>query len=152
MKTDKYKIPVSSLIVIYTTKHDILLLHRADKRGYWQSVTGSLEPQESPYEAAKREVFEETGINTDHNKIQDWNLNHEYEIYLHWRHRYPPNVSKNTEHVFGLELPEKININISPREHLEYKWENIKEAKNKVFSWTNRRALEKLCEIKSILS
>ena len=152
MKTDKYKIPVSSLIVIYTKKHDILLLHRADKRGYWQSVTGSLEPQESPYEAAKREVFEETGINTDHNKIQDWNLSHEYEIYLHWRHRYPPNVSKNTEHVFGLELPEKININISPREHLEYKWENIKEAKNKVFSWTNRRALEKLCEIKSILS
>ena len=152
MKTDKYKIPVSSLIVIYTKKHDILLLHRADKRGYWQSVTGSLEPQESPYEAAKREVFEETGINTDHNKIQDWNLNHEYEIYLHWRYRYPPNVSKNTEHVFGLELPEKININISPREHLEYKWENIKEAKNKVFSWTNRRALEKLCEIKSILS
>ena len=152
MKTDKYKIPVSSLIVIYTKKHDILLLHRADKRGYWQSVTGSLEPQESPYEAAKREVFEETGINTDHNKIQDWNLNHEYEIYLHWRHRYPPNVSKNTENVFGLELPEKININISPREHLEYKWENIKEAKNKVFSWTNRRALEKLCEIKSILS
>ena len=152
MKTDKYKIPVSSLIVIYTKKHDILLLHRADKRGYWQSVTGSLEPQEPPYEAAKREVFEETGLNTDHNKIQDWNLNHEYEIYLHWRHRYPPNVSKNTEHVFGLELPEKININISPREHLEYKWENIKEAKNKVFSWTNRRALEKLCEIKSILS
>ena len=152
MKTDKYKIPVSSLIVIYTKKHDILLLHRADKRGYWQSVTGSLEPQESPYEAAKREVFEETGINTDQNKIQDWNLNQEYEIYLHWRHRYPPNVSKNTEHVFGLELPEKININISPREHLEYKWENIKEAKNKVFSWTNRRALEKLCEIKSILS
>jgi dATP pyrophosphohydrolase len=134
LKTDKYKIPVSALIVIYTKKHDILLLHRADKRGYWQSVTGSLEPQESPYEAAKREVFEETGINTDQNKIQDWNLNHEYEIYLHWRHRYPPNVSKNTEHVFGLELPEKININISPREHLEYKWENIKEAKNKVFS------------------
>ncbi len=53
MKTDKYKIPVSALIVIYTKKHDILLLHRADKRGYWQSVTGSLEPQESPYEAAK---------------------------------------------------------------------------------------------------
>ena len=35
---------------------------------------------------------------------------------------------------------------------LEYKWVNIKEAKSKVFSWTNRKALEKLCEIKSIVS
>ncbi len=152
MKTHKYKIPISALVVIYTKNNETLLLHRADKKGYWQSVTGSLEPQESPYEAAQREVFEETGINPDQYKIQDWNLNHEYEIYLHWRYRYPPNVSKNTEHVFGLELPEKLDINISPREHLEYKWENINEAKNKVFSWTNKKALEKLCKIKSILS
>ena len=32
------------------------------------------------------------------------------------------------------------------------KQENINEAKNKVFSWTNKKALEKLCEIKPILS
>ena len=129
MKTRKYKIPVSSLIVIYTKKNDILLLSRADKKNYWQSVTGSLEPEESPYEAARREVFEETGINPNQYDIQDWNLNHEYEIFTHWRHRYPPNISKNTEHIFGIE-----------------------EAKSKVFSWTNRKALEKLCEIKSIVS
>ena len=152
MKTRKYKIPVSSLIVIYTKKNDILLLHRADKKGYWQSVTGSLEPEESPYETARREVFEETGINPDQYDIQDWKLNHEYEIFTHWRYRYPPNVCKNTEHIFGMELPKKIAISIAPREHLEYEWVNIKEAKSKVFSWTNRKALEKLCEIKSIVS
>lgn len=152
MKTRKYKIPVSSLIVIYTKKNDILLLSRADKKDYWQSVTGSLEPEESPYEAARREVFEETGINPNQYDIQDWNLNHEYEIFTHWRHRYPPNVSKNTEHIFGMELPRKMAIKIAPREHLEYKWVGIEEAKSKVFSWTNRKALEKLCEIKSIVS
>ncbi len=81
MKTRKYKIPVSSLIVIYTKKNDILLLSRADKKDYWQSVTGSLELEESPYEAARREVFEETGINPNQYAIQDWNLNHEYEIF-----------------------------------------------------------------------
>ena len=118
MKTRKYKIPVSSLIVIYTKNNDILLLSRADKKDYWQSVTGSLEPEESPYEAARREVFEETGINPNQYDIQDWNLNHEYEIFTHWRHRYPPNVSKNTEHIFGMELPRKIDITIAPREHL----------------------------------
>ncbi len=52
---------------------------RADKQGYWQSVTGSLEPQESLMKQ-QEEVFEETGINPDQYKIQDWNLNHEYEI------------------------------------------------------------------------
>ena len=86
----------------------------------------------------------------DRYKIQDWNLNHEYEIFTHWRHRYPPNVSKNTEHIFGMELPKKIAISIALREHLEYEWVSIQEAKSKVFSWTNKKALEKLCEIKQL--
>ena len=58
----KYKIPVSSLIIVHTIDMEILLLHRQDKDGYWQSITGSLEENESPIEAAKRELFEETGI------------------------------------------------------------------------------------------
>ena len=49
----KYKIPVSSLIIVHTKDMEVLLLHRLDKDGYWQSVTGSLEENESPIEAAK---------------------------------------------------------------------------------------------------
>ena len=40
----------------------VLLLHRKDRKDFWQSVTGSIELNESPYEAAIREVKEETSI------------------------------------------------------------------------------------------
>lgn len=149
MKPLNYKIPISSLVVIYTKQLDILLLHRADKKNYWQSVTGSIKANESPTDAAKREVFEETSINVEHYYFQDWNFVNEYDIYPHWRHKYPPNVSKNIEHVFGLELPKKIQIKLEPTEHTDYKWTSIEKAKKEVFSWTNVKALEKLCEIKS---
>ena len=62
MKLPHYKTPISALVVIYTKQLDILLLSRADKSNFWQSVTGSLEQDESPIQTAKREVLEETGI------------------------------------------------------------------------------------------
>ncbi|MBP5685245.1 MAG: NUDIX domain-containing protein, partial [Candidatus Methanomethylophilaceae archaeon] len=33
--------------------------------GYWSLVAGKIEPGESPEEAARREIFEETAINVD---------------------------------------------------------------------------------------
>ena len=63
-----FKKPVSSLVLIYTEDFKVLLMERADKKGFWQSVTGSLEENETPKDAAIREVFEETGINTSQYK------------------------------------------------------------------------------------
>ena len=40
----------------------MLLLERTRPRGFWQSVTGSLEWGEGAMAAARREVFEETGL------------------------------------------------------------------------------------------
>lgn len=57
------KIPVSVLVVMVSPSGDFLLIERADKVGYWQSVTGSLDfPEESPLQAAVRELEEETGF------------------------------------------------------------------------------------------
>ncbi len=148
----RYKIPISSLVVIYTKQLDILLLSRADKSNFWQSVTGSLEADESPLETAKREVLEETGIVCENYLLQDWNLSHEYKIFSHWQHRYAPGVIYNTEHIFGLELPEKLPVTLSPNEHIDFKWVTLEEAKKKVFSWTNVKALEKLYDIKLLAS
>ena len=142
-----HKIPVSVLVVIYTSDQQVLLLERADHPGYWQSVTGSCDPGESLRQTAVREVCEETGLDAERYALTDWNLQFEFEIFEEWRHRYAPGVTRNTEHVFGLKLPRPLPVTLEPREHLNYQWLPCGEAEKKVFSWTNAAVLEKLPEI-----
>ena len=142
-----FKKPISSLVLIYTKDFKVLLMERADKAGYWQSVTGSLEDNETPKEAAIREVFEETGINANQYALEDWQLSHVYEIYTHWRYRYAPDTTHNTEHIFGLNLPSELPIQLSKHEHVQYLWVDWRDAMDKVFSWTNVEAIKKLAEI-----
>ncbi len=139
-----HKIPISVLVVIHTADLQALLLERADHPGYWQSVTGSCEPGETPYRTAVREVREETGLEAEAFRLSDWNLRYEFEIYPEWRHRYAPGVTHNTEHVFGLELPSPLPVRLALREHLNYLWLPRAAAVQKVFSWSNAAALEKL--------
>ena len=143
---ENYKTPISVLVVIYTSDRQVLLLERADHPGYWQSVTGSCDPGESLRQTAVREVREETGLDAEEYALTDWNLQFEFEIYEEWRHRYAPGVTRNTEHVFGLELPRLLPVSLEPREHLNFQWLPCGEAEKKVFSWTNAAALEKLSE------
>jgi dATP pyrophosphohydrolase len=135
------KIPVSTLVVIHTPALDVLLLERADRPGYWQSVTGSQDEGETLAETAAREVMEETGIDARCYDLRDWNLQNVFEIYPVWRHRYAPGVTHNTEHVFGLRVPERLPVRLEPREHLAAEWVPWREAAERVFSWTNRKAI-----------
>jgi len=144
MSRDKQ--PISVLVVIYTAALDVLLLERADHPGYWQSVTGSRDGIETIRETAIREASEETGLETTRFILTDWQLQNSYEIYPHWRHRYPEGVTQNTEHVFGLQLPQQMPIHISPREHLNYQWLPYQQAADKVFSPSNREAILQLPE------
>jgi dATP pyrophosphohydrolase len=141
-----FKTPISALVLIHTTDLQVLLMERADKAGFWQSVTGSLELGETPLAAAIREVQEETGIDATKYNLQDWQASNVYEIYPHWRHRYAPNVVENTEHLFGLELPSKLPIKLAPNEHIHYEWVDWRVAATRVFSWTNVDALKRLGE------
>lgn len=133
-----YKIPVSVLVLIHTLDLDVLLLERADRPGYWQSVTGSQDPGETLQQTARREVREETGLEPDHYLLADWQLTNEFEIYPHWRSRYAPGVTRNTEHVFALQVPVPVPVRVAPKEHLGYQWLPYREAAQKVFSWSNR--------------
>ena len=142
-----FKKPVSSLVLIYTEDFKVLLMERADKKAFWQSVTGSLEENETPRDAAIREVFEETGIDSTQYQLEDWELSHVYEIYAHWRYRYAPDITHNTEHIFALKVPVSIPIQLSVDEHVQYLWVNWRDAMDKVFSWTNVEAIKKLAEI-----
>ncbi|MDC1312005.1 dihydroneopterin triphosphate diphosphatase [Burkholderiales bacterium] len=137
-----FKNPVSVLVVVYTRDLEVLLLERADREGFWQSVTGSCELNETLYETAARELREETGINANDHNLVDWNLSNEFEIFKHWRGRYAPGITHNLEHAFGLLVPGRVSVNISPREHVQFEWVRIEAAMNRVFSWTNADALK----------
>jgi dATP pyrophosphohydrolase len=136
-----YKIPVSTLVVIHTPALEVLLLERADHPGFWQSVTGSQHEGEQLRDTAIREVGEETGIDATRHKLEEWNLQNVFEIYPVWRHRFAPGVTHNTEHVFGLEVPGPLPVKVAPREHLAAVWLPWDEAAERVFSWSNRKAL-----------
>lgn len=138
-----YKIPRSVLVVIHTAALDVLLIRRADA-GTWQSVTGSKDwPAERYRATAVREVREETGIDVRAAgcRLTDWRLRNIYEIYPEWLHRYAPGVVRNTEHVFGLRVPDGTPVTLSPAEHTDYCWLPWREAADRVFSASNAEAI-----------
>ena len=139
-----YKQPISALVVIYTRALEVLLLERADHPGFWQSVTGSREGDESLLETAMREVREETSLNSHIYTLTDWQQQNVYDIYSKWQHRFEPGVTHNTEHVFGLQVPDMLPVQLSPREHLSYIWLPWQVAAEKVFSPSNRAAILQL--------
>ncbi len=146
------KLPVSVLVVVHTPQLDVLLIERAQRPGFWQSVTGSLDRlDEPPAEAALREVREETGIVGDRAALSDWRIANVFEIYPHWRHRFAPGTTHNTEHVFGLVVQGRLPVTLSPDEHVAHEWMPWKEAEQRCFSWTNRDAIRRLPQLAASL-
>lgn len=139
-----YKIPISVLVVIHTADLRIMMLERADHPGWWQSVTGSQHAGETLHETAAREVMEETGLDVGAYELRDWGYTNVYEIYDCYRHRYAPGTTHNTEHVFGLLLPEALPVRTAPREHLAWRWVPWTEAVAMCFSPSNAEAIRHL--------
>lgn len=144
------KIPESVLVVIHTPALEVLLIERADRAGFWQSVTGSKDMLDEPLvETAAREVAEETGIMVGteavpHAALFDWRYQIEYEIYPQWRHRYAEGVTRNTEHWFSLQVPERFEVTLAPLEHTAFLWLPYEEAAERCFSSSNADAILQL--------
>ena len=141
------KIPVSVLVVIHTPVLEVLLLQRAARPDFWQSVTGSLERLDEPLEeAALREVREETGIDASRERLLRWNVINTFRIWTQWSHRFLPGTTHNTEHVFSLEVPGRVAVSLAPDEHISYIWLPWREAAEKCASWSNREAIAMLAQ------
>ena len=142
-----WKIPESVLVVIHTAALEVLLIRRADADDFWQSVTGSKDAADEPLAlTAAREVHEETGIACGAGsplapQLRDWQLRNVYEIYPQWRARYAPGVMHNTEHLFGLWLPERVDPVLNPREHTAWQWLPYRDAADACFSPSNAEAI-----------
>ena len=135
----QWKRPESILVLVATVNDRYLLMERVSPVGFWQSVTGSLETDESPAHAAHRELVEETGIDA---LPVDLGYYTDFPIRDEWRHRYAPDVTSNREHVFAVTLPSEVPVALSPLEHRNFCWLSYRDARQQMSSPTNRAALD----------
>jgi dATP pyrophosphohydrolase len=135
--------PVSVLVVVYSDAAEVLLLRRVRPFDFWQSVTGSLHEDESAASAASRELLEETGLSTE-GSLSDSGIERSFTIDPRWRHRFAPDVTENLEFEWRYRVSSALAVTIDRHEHSEFKWCPIDEAIDKVWSWTNREALQQL--------
>ena len=109
---------------------EFLLLKRAEKEiypGLWQMVTGKIEAEETAYQAALREIKEETGLSPERLWVVP-NVNTFYSHEQNYISLLPVFAAK-------VEGSEKIII---CEEHTESCWYNSDEAK-KVLAWEGQR-------------
>lgn len=100
--------------------------------GLWGVPAGKIEPDETPEQAARRELFEETGIQTEL-PLQPFRT-----LYI----RKPE--TDYTFHLFKLNLPAKPPIKLSD-EHLDYQWAHIQKI-NQVQLMIAARELIQKCQ------
>jgi dATP pyrophosphohydrolase len=138
-----YKRPRSVQVVVFAVsggKREYLLLRRvASHGGFWQSVTGSLEGNETHREAAVREVREETGVVADQAELIDLNLTNNFAIAPQWLSRYAPGVTHNEEVCFALEVHSR-DVIVDPAEHDAYQWADYEAAASMLYWESSRRA------------
>ncbi|RPE96668.1 dihydroneopterin triphosphate pyrophosphatase [Frederiksenia canicola] len=137
-----YKNPHSVLIVVYAKDTGrVLMLQRQDDPEFWQSVTGTIETGETPYQTAIREVGEEIGLQILAEKLPLVDCQHrvEFEIFPQFRYKYAPEISHCTEHWFLLALENEIIPQLT--EHLAYQWLTVEQAVRLTKSPNNAQAI-----------
>lgn len=140
----RYKQPRSIQVVIFADQPDerkYLLLRRvASYGGFWQTVTGSLEENETHRQAAVREVLEETGIVSCEEDMIDLGVVNTFEIAPRWRDKYPQGVTHNEEVCFALKT-EQCEVRLDPIEHDAYAWKPYDQATRSLYWESSKRAL-----------
>lgn len=102
----------------------VLLLQRTDARGgFWQPVTGKVEPGESVAAAAQRELKEETGL-----ALEVAPLN--YEHVFAFGDARPPQLLR--ESAFVARVAQDAVVTLDPSEHQAFGWFSLEEAIAKV--------------------
>ncbi|WP_109082773.1 dihydroneopterin triphosphate diphosphatase [Aggregatibacter kilianii] len=140
----KYKNNQSVLVVIYAeSTRRVLMLQRRDDPDFWQSVTGSLEADETPNETAIRELWEEVRLKIEAKStaLLDCNESIEFEIFPHFRYKYAPNVTHCREHWFLLAVEQEFTPELT--EHLAFQWVSPTRAIQMTKSPNNAEAIRK---------
>ena len=136
--------PFQILAIPYKYENGILMyciLHRSDC-DQWQFIAGGGENQESPPEAAKREILEEGGIEANDVIALKSMCYVPVEIFRR-RHLYgwPDDMYVIPEYSFGFECTEELVLS---HEHTERIWLPYKEARERLQWDSNKTALYEL--------
>lgn len=140
----RYKLPRSIQVVIFAGPLEArwyLLLRRVPEHGaFWQSITGSLEENETHAQAAIRELAEETGLSRVEGDLLELGVVNTFEIAQLWRHRYAPGVTHNEEVCFALKVIE-FEPALDSREHDSFRWVQYDDAIKLSYWESTKRAL-----------
>jgi len=119
------------------TGPEVLLMLRVPEHGlWWQSVTGMMEPGETPEQTAHRELAEETGLT---GTLRPLGLSHSF-----WVDpaivRFPDAEPRfNTEVCFAMEVAPEAQVRLEPLEHSDYFWCGLDEAQDRM-KWEGSKA------------
>jgi lipoyl(octanoyl) transferase len=119
--------PTLRTISVVATGDDgrVLLLRRSDARGgFWQPVTGRLEPGETSEAAARRELLEETGADAP---VRSLGYRHSFALEPALSTRFGGGLVVVEETAFAARLPAGFACRISD-EHAEHGWFSEEEA------------------------
>ena len=129
------------IVVVVRRQDELLVMRRAPERlGYWSLVAGGLEPDESPREAAQRELLEETALKAEVRKLPialSYSLLDDPPAI---RARYAPGIERVTVHAFVTDAPDDWEPTLNA-EHDLYRWCDLAEAVALVAYETTRKAL-----------
>ena len=136
--------PLQILAIPYRMVDDnplYCVLRRSDSE-YWQFIAGGGEDDETPLEAARREIFEEGGVKAD-SIIQLISMCYVQADIFRKRHLYgwPEDLYVVPEYAFGFECNDDIVLS---HEHSECIWLPYDEARAKCKWDSNRTALYEL--------
>ncbi len=109
------------------TGPEVLMMLRTPQTGcWWQSVTGMLEPGETPEAAAHRELAEETALQALH--LEPLGLSHSFWVDPTVVSFPDPEPRFNTETCFAAEVPATAEVRLHQEEHSEFRWCTLAEA------------------------
>ena len=140
------RIPIQ--VLIYPVRKvakdwEYLMLKRVNNRGgFWQGVTGAPEDEETLFEGASRELFEETGFKLKSVKLIKTDMSYIIPMEDRWRDIYPEGTKEIPEYLFIAKINESRPPKIDPIEHNEWKWCSYEEAMNLLSLEDNKRALD----------
>ena len=157
MEINSQKLPLRDGvgIVVLNSKNEVLVAKRIDNpKNFWQMPQGGKDEGENYFEAAIRELKEETSI-TSVTLIKEIN---DFITYLLpkrllgiiWKGKFKGQKQKWFIMKFN-GSDEEININTAKPEFLEWKWINIDQLTNEVVDFKKEVYQKVTCEIKKVI-